>query len=405
MLTQAEISFWVKINEDKGFDLSQIKERLKSMVLETPSWGYGDSGTRFKVFKQKGVPRNPYEKLEDAATVHGLTGVCPKVAIHIPWDKVDDYAALQRYAQDLGLSIRAVNPNLFQEEDYALGSVCNPRVEVRRKALAHLLECVEIMKQVNSNVLSLWLADGTNYPGQDDFRKRKHYLMEALTAVYAALPSSAKLLIEYKMFEPSFYHTDLADWGMAYNYTLKLGDQAQVLVDLGHHAQGTNVAHIVSLLLDEGKLGGFHFNNRKYADDDLMVGAIDPYELFLIAYELVAGEEDQSTSECAKAVAYMIDQSHNIELKIPAMIRSVMNIQTAFAKALFVPRVELHQAQEDGDVIRAELLMKEAFEMDVRPLLGLVRQEMGLSPDPLQAYLDSPYSTKILERGIGGQSW
>lgn len=317
---------------------------------------------------------------------------------------MDDYAALQRYAQDLGLSVRAVNPNLFQDDDYALGSVCNPRAEVRRKALDHLLECVEIMKQLNSNVLSLWLADGTNYPGQDDFRKRKHYLMEALTAVYGALPSSAKLLIEYKMFEPSFYHTDLADWGMAYNYTLKLGDQAQVLVDLGHHAQGTNVAHIVSLLLDEGKLGGFHFNNRKYADDDLMVGAIDPYELYLIAYELVAGEEDQSTSDCAKAVAYMIDQSHNIELKIPAMIRSVMNIQTAFAKALFVPRVELHMAQEEGDVIKAELLMKDAFEMDVRPLLALVRQEMGLNTDPLQAYLDSPYSKKILERGIDGQS-
>jgi len=402
MLTQAEISFWVKIQEDKGLNLSQIKKRLKSMVLETPSWGYGDSGTRFKVFKQKGVACNPYEKLEDAATVHKLTGVCPKVAIHIPWDKVKDYAGLQTYAHDLGLSVRAVNPNLFQEDDYALGSVCNPRAEVRRKALAHLLECVEIMKQLNSDVLSLWLADGTNYPGQDDFRKRKHYLMQALTEVYGALPSSAKLLIEYKMFEPSFYHTDLADWGMAYNYALKLGDQAQVLVDLGHHAQGANVAHIVALLLDEGKLGGFHFNNRKYADDDLMVGAIDPYELFLIAYELVAGEEDQSTSECAKAVAYMIDQSHNIELKIPAMIRSVMNIQTAFAKALFVPRVELRQAQEDGDVIRAELLMKEAFETDVRPLLGLVRQEMGLDSDPLQAYLDSPYSKKILERGIVG---
>ncbi|MHB1406508.1 MAG: L-rhamnose isomerase [Desulfitobacteriaceae bacterium] len=404
-MTHDQISLWVKVQEDKGLDVESVKTRLKNMVIETPSWGYGDSGTRFKVFKQQGVPRNPFEKLEDAAEVQRVTGVCPTVAVHIPWDKVEDYGAFKKHAQDLGLRIGAVNPNLFQDDDYALGSLCNPRAEVRQRALAHMLECVEIMNKVDSNILSLWLADGTNYPGQDDFRKRKHYLMDALTEVYQALPEDARILIEYKMFEPAFYHTDLADWGMAFNYALKLGDKAQVLVDLGHHAQGTNVAHIVSTLLDEGKLGGFHFNNRKYADDDLMVGTIDPYELFLISLELVSGEQDPATSECADNVSYMIDQSHNIEKKIPAMIRSVMNIQTAFAKALLVPREELKQAQEKGDVIRAEFIVKEAFETDVRPLLAMVRQEMGLQPDPLKAYVEGPYDKKILARGIGGQGW
>ncbi|KLU62907.1 L-rhamnose isomerase [Peptococcaceae bacterium CEB3] len=401
MVQQDEIATWIKIHEAGGLNTQVVKDRLKNMIVETPSWGYGDSGTRFKVFKQDGIPRNAYEKLEDAAEVQRVTGICPRVAIHIPWDKVDDYGSLVRYAKDLGLGIGAVNPNLFQDDDYALGSLCHPKLQVRRKAIDHMLECIEVMERVKSDVLSLWLADGTNYPGQDDFRRRKKYLMEGLSEVYQALPRDTRMLIEYKVFEPAFYHTDLADWGMAYNYCLKLGEQAEVLVDLGHHAQGTNVPHIVATLLDEGKLGGFHFNNRKYADDDLMVGSIDPYELFLIAYELTAAEEDSHTTECARRVSYMIDQSHNIESKIPAMIRSVMNIQTAFAKALLVPRGQLERAQEEGDVIRAEWLVKEAFETDVRPLLSLVRQEMGLNPDPLKAYLDGSYGKKILERGTG----
>ncbi|MHB1653843.1 MAG: L-rhamnose isomerase [Desulfitobacteriaceae bacterium] len=405
MVSQAEVKLWIEVQEQKGYSLENMKQRLRTLWIETPSWGYGDAGTRFKVFKQKGVPRDPFEKLEDAAQVHRLTGVCPKVAIHIPWDKVADYGELKSYAQGLGLEIGAVNPNLFQEDEYVLGSLCHPSLEVRQRAVAHLLECVDIMRQVDSKVLSLWLADGTNYPGQDNFRRRKQYLGEALSEIYPHLPADARLLIEYKVFEPAFYHTDLADWGMAYNYALKLGEQAQVLVDLGHHAQGTNVAHIVAVLLDEGKLGGFHFNNRKYADDDLMVGSIDPYELFLIANELVEGENDGSTAACARNVSYMIDQSHNIESKIPAMIRSVMTIQTAFAKALLVPQAALRKAQEAGDVIGAELLMKEAFETDVRPFLALVREEMGLEPDPLKAYLDGPYPKTIAQRGTNGQGW
>ncbi|MBN2909749.1 L-rhamnose isomerase [Polycladomyces sp. WAk] len=405
MVSQAEIELWVKVHEDKGISVETVKNRLKNLVIETPSWGYADCGTRFKVYKQVGVPRNPYEKLEDAAEVHRLTGICPKVAIHIPWDQVDDYLHLKSYANELGLEIGAVNPNLFQDDDFALGSVCHPREEVRKKAISHILECVEIMKLVGSDVLSLWFADGTNYPGQDHIRKRKRYMLEALSQTYEALPENARMLIEYKFFEPAFYHTDLADWGMSYHYCLKLGERAQVLVDLGHHPQGTNIPHIVALLLDEGKLGGFHFNNRKYADDDLMVGTIDPYELFLICNELIDGENDPATAECARNISYMIDQCHSIESKIPAMIKSVVNIQTAFAKALLVQRDALRKAQEEGDVIRAESILKDAFETDVRPLLALVREEMGLPQDPLAAYLQSEYPKKILERGIGGQGW
>ncbi|MCL6443501.1 MAG: L-rhamnose isomerase [Alicyclobacillus sp.] len=388
----------MELHTEKGMDIEAVKRRLKNLVIETPSWGYADSGTRFKVFHQHGAARNPFQKLQDAAVVHRFTGVCSKVAIHIPWDKVDDYRLLKAYAEDLGIHIGAVNPNLFQEDEYALGSVCHPRQSVRNKAIEHLLECVEIMKLVDSDVLSLWFADGTNYPGQDHIRKRKRYMAEALSEVYGALPSTARMLIEYKFFEPAFYHTDLADWGMSYSFCMSLGAQAQVLVDLGHHAPGTNIAHIVAFLLDEGRLGGFHFNNRKYADDDLMVGAIDPYELFLICNELIDGELDPDTAACARNVAYMIDQSHNIEPKIPAMIRSVMNIQTAFAKALLVPRDELKQAQEDGDVIRAEAILKDAFETDVRPLLAQVREEMGLHPNPYQAYLQSDEAKKRDER-------
>jgi L-rhamnose isomerase / sugar isomerase len=405
MHTKEEIQLWLKVQEANGVPVEQVKQRLKTLVIELPSWGFQDSGTRFKTFQQVGVARNTLEKLEDAAMVNRLTGVCSKVAIHIPWDKVSDYKELKANAEQLGLRIGAINPNLFQDDAYALGSVCHPREEVRRKAIDHLLECVDIMKQVDSDVLSLWFADGTNYPGQDNIRKRKRYMYEALSETYQALPDNARMLIEYKFFEPAFYHTDLADWGMSYNYCLKLGEKAQVLVDLGHHAQGTNIGHIVALLLDEGRLGGFHFNNRKYADDDLMVGTVDPYELFLICNELIDGEQDSTTEACAKSVAYMIDQCHNVEEKIPGMIRSVMNIQIAFAKALLVPRSELWQAQEEGNVIRAESIVKDAFETDVRPLLALVRDEMGLAPDPLQAYFESGYAEKIRERGIGGQGW
>ncbi|GAA4702049.1 L-rhamnose isomerase [Brevibacillus fulvus] len=391
----------------RGIDVELVKQRLKSFTIETPSWGYGDSGTRFKTFQKVGVPRNPFEKLEDAAEVHRLTGVCPSVAIHIPWDKVDDYEQLKRHAEQLGLRIGAVNPNLFQEDEYMLGSVCNADPAIRRKAVDHLLECVTIARQTGSRELSLWIADGTNYPGQADFRKRKGWLLESLAEVYRAMPAEMRMLIEYKFFEPAFYHTDLADWGMAFNLAQKLGPQAQVLVDTGHHPPGTNVEHLVAYLIDEQKLGGFHFNSRKYADDDLIVGAINPYELFLIFFQIISASADQNPQvrTTVEKIAYMIDQSHNIEPKIPAMIRSVLNIQTQYAKALLINLEEVRAAQDAQDVLAAEDAVRKAFEMDVGPLLTVIREEMGLPHDPMKAFAESAYASKILARGKGGASW
>jgi L-rhamnose isomerase/sugar isomerase len=392
---------------DRGIDIAAVKEKIKSFKVETPSWGYGDSGTRFKVFKQVGIPRDAFEKFEDAAQVHRLTGICPSVAVHIPWDKVDDYDKLKSHADSLGVSIGAVNPNLFQEDEYVFGSVTNSNPEVRRKATDHLLECVDIAKMVGSKELSLWFADGTNYPGQADIRKRKHWMLEGLREMYQAMDPDMRMLIEYKFFEPAFYHTDLADWGMAFNMANKLGDQAQVLVDTGHHAQGTNVEHIVAYLLDEKKIGGFHFNSRKYADDDLIVGAINPQELFLIFYQMIdaAEDSDDAVRQTVENIAYMIDQSHCIEPKIPAMIRSVLNVQTQYAKALLINREEVRKAQEAQDVLAAENAVREALELDVSPLLAVIREEMGVPVDPMIAYLESGYAEKILSRGKGGASW
>ncbi len=380
-----------------GKDVQGIKERLKAQRIETPSWGYGNAGTRFAVFEEPGAARDIHERLQDAAQVHRLTGVCPSVAVHIPWDKVADYEALKVEAESLGVRIGAVNPNLFQDPAYKMGSLTNVDAGVRGRALDHLFECVEIMEAVHSEILSLWFADGTNYPGQGDFRRRKAWMEEGLAAAYGRLPEGARMLVEYKFFEPAFYHTDIAGWGMAYAFCRNLGPQAQVLVDLGHHPLGTNIEHIVTFLLSEEKLGGFHFNNKKYADDDLTVGSIAPYELFLIYAELAAAEEDP---EVDADVAYMIDQSHAIKPKIEAMIQSVMHLQTAYAKALLVDRKALREAQEQHDAVLCERMLQTAFQTDVTPLLAQVRTEMGLDPDPLMAYRGSGYAQRIaVERG------
>ncbi len=407
--SDAEYAVFERRQRERGIDLARVRGRLAAFTVETPSWGYGDSGTRFKVFQQEGVPRDPFEKLEDAAQVHAVTGACPAVALHIPWDWVDDFGRLQRHATELGLRIGAINPNLFQDEEYKFGSVGNSRAEVRRKATDHILDCVAIAKEVGSRDISLWLADGTNYPGQDSIRGRKERLRECLAEVHAALDPGMRLLIEYKPFEPAFYHTDLADWGMAWGLASALGPRAQVLVDLGHHLQGTNVEQIVAYLLDEGKLGGFHFNARKYADDDLIVGTTNPYELFLIFHQIVDvlddGEVAPAVRRTAGGIAYMIDQSHAIEPKIPAMIRSVLNVQTALAKALLVNLDEVRRAQAAQDVLAAEAAVREAFECDVAPLLRASREERGLPADPLRAYLGSGYGERIKARGVGGASW
>ncbi|HEY6054916.1 MAG TPA: L-rhamnose isomerase, partial [Gaiellaceae bacterium] len=335
-------------------DEATVLAGLRRLEIETPSWGYGNSGTRFHVYPWPGAARTAHERIDDAALVHRLTGACPSIAIHIPWDRVDDWDGLRRYAEEQGIRIGAVNPNLFQHDAYKLGSLSHPDAAVRRQALEHCLECIGIAEQVGSTAISLWLADGTNYPGQDDLRGRFRRLVEQLQELYAALPDGIRLLVEYKFFEPAFYSTDLPDWGTAAIVCRKLGPRAQVLVDTGHHPQGTNIEQIVALLLEEGLLGGFHFNNRKYADDDLIVGSVDPFELFRIMCEIaVEGPGD---------VAFMIDQSHNVEGKIDAMIQSVMNIQTAWAKALLVDRSRLAAAQADGDVLGAHRILLEAYE-------------------------------------------
>lgn len=379
-------------------DLRAVKAALTSQRIETPSWGYGNSGTRFKVFAQPGVPRDPFEKLEDAAQVHAATGVAPTVSLHIPWDRVEDYAELAAYAKERGIGLGAINSNVFQDDDYKLGSVCHPDPAVRRKALAHLLECVDIMDATGSRDLKLWFADGTNYPGQDDVAARQGRLAEALAAVYERLGDDQRMLLEYKLFEPAFYTTDVPDWGTAYAHCLKLGPKAKVVVDTGHHAPGTNIEFIVAVLLREGKLGGFDFNSRFYADDDLMVGAADPFQLFRILHEVArnGGFEPET------GVAFLLDQCHNIEAKIPAVIRSVMNVQEATAKALLVDMAALTAAQRAGQVLEANAVLMDAYATDVRPLLREVREEMGLDPDPLAAYRATGHAERIAAERVGG---
>ncbi|WP_371542844.1 L-rhamnose isomerase [Streptomyces sp. NBC_00554] len=378
-------------------ELAAVKAALKTQAVETPSWAYGNSGTRFKVFAQPGVPRNPREKLDDAAKVHEFTGAAPTVALHIPWDKVDDYAALAKHAEEQGLKLGTINSNTFQDDDYRLGSICHPDAVVRRKALDHLFECVDIMDATGSKDLKLWFADGTNYPGQDDIRERQDRLAEGLAKVYERIGDEQRLLLEYKLFEPAFYTTDVPDWGTAYAHCLKLGPKAQVVVDTGHHAPGTNIEFIVATLLREGKLGGFDFNSRFYADDDLMVGAADPFQLFRIMYEVIRG------GGFTPDIAFMLDQCHNIEAKIPAIIRSVMNVQEATAKALLVDRSALAEAQRSGDVLAANAVLMDAYNTDVRPLLASLREELGLDPDPVAAYARSGWQQKIAAERVGGQ--
>lgn len=387
-----------------GIDVEFVKARLKQQQIETPSWSYANSGTRFKAFPHPGAARTTREKLDDAAMVQSMTGIAPTVAIHIPWDKPEDgdYAAMRQYAESRGIRLGAVNPNVFQDEAYRLGAFGCPSPATRELALDHILECCDIMTKTGSDSLSLWFADGTNYAGQDSLRGRKQRLEQGLAIVRDHMPPGTRMLIEYKFFEPAFYSTDIPDWGTAYAFALKLGDRAQVLVDLGHHALGVNIEQIVAFLLDEGKLGGFHFNNRKYADDDLIVGSVNPYELFLIYNELtgaaLSGEEPAAGT--ANRVAYMIDQSHNIEGKVAPMILSVSNCQEAYARSLLVQRKQWAEAQADGDVLGAHELLNKAYKTDVRPLLMQVREEMGVPTDPMDAYRRSGYEEKIArERG------
>jgi L-rhamnose isomerase/sugar isomerase len=381
-----------------SFDEARLHASLDRFEVELPSWGFSNTGTRFRVFPQAGTPRTVEEKIEDASTVHRFTGAAPLLSLHIPWDHADDYQALAEQAAAQGLRIGGINSNTFQDEEYRLGSLANSDAEVRARAVAHLVECCQIVGATHAQALKVWLGDGTNYPGQDDFRARKARLEEALAAAHAALPAPARLLVEYKLYEPAFYHTDIQDWGMALLLCQKAGERAQVVVDLGHHAHGVNIEQIVAILLSEGRLGAFDLNDRKYGDDDLIAGSINPYQLFLIFNELVgAGTETGAAAQCARAVSYMVDQAHNVEPKIPAMIRTVMTLQEHWVKAQLVDRDGLAQRQSEQDILGANTVLKDAYDTDVRPILAGWRKARNLPVDPFEAYLASGEERKRAE--------
>jgi L-rhamnose isomerase / sugar isomerase len=376
---------------------------LDEFTIEVPSWAYGNSGTRFKVFHTAGVPRTPFEKIADAAQVHAVTGLAPRVSLHIPWDRVDDFAALAAHAKELGVSIGAINSNLFQDEDYKLGSLTNVDERIRAKAVAHHLDCIAIMRETGSRDLKIWLPDGLNYAGQDSLRGRQERLADSLAQIYAGMDDDQRLLLEYKFFEPYFYAMDIPDWGTSLVHCQALGDRAQVVLDTGHHAPGTNIEFIVMQLLRAGKLGAFDFNSRYYADDDLVVGSADPFQLFRILDQIVAVDAHRPAS----GVNFMLDQCHNIEAKIPGQIRSVLNVEQALAKALLVDRTALAAAQETGDVLGAHALLMDAYDTDVRGVLADRRAARGLPRDPMAAYAASGYQQRIEAERVGGTqaSW
>jgi len=377
----------------------EIAPELERQAIELPSWAFGNSGTRFKVFAQPGVPRDPFEKIADAAQVHLHTGLAPSVALHIPWDRVDDFDKLRRHAEDLGVRLGTINTNTFQDDDYKLGSLCHVDERVRRKAVAHMLECVDIMDVTGSRDLKVWLPDGLNYPGQGDLRDRQDRLADSLRQVYARLGEHQRLVLEYKLFEPAFYATDVPDWGTAYVSCVALGERAVVCLDTGHHAPSTNIEFIVMQLLRLGRLGAFDFNSRFYADDDLVVGAADPFQLFRIMFEVVRGGGYGEESN----VSFMLDQCHNIEAKIPGQIRSVLNVQEMTARALLVDRVALRDAERAGDVLGANGTLMDAFYTDVRGALAGWRASRGLPADPVDAYAASGYQERIVADRVGGE--
>lgn len=372
---------------------------LSRLEIEVPSWAYGNTGTRFRVFPQPGVPRDPFEKIADAAQVNKVTGLANRVALHIPWDKVDDYDALRSHAEELGVGLGTINSNTFQDEDYKFGGLTHSDKRIRQKAIDHHFDCIDIMGHTGSQDLKIWLADGTNYPGQDDMRRRQDLLADSLQQIYERLSGEQRLVLEYKIFEPAFYHTDVPDWGTSYAQCLSLGDRAVVCLDTGHHAPSTNIEFIVMQLLRLGKLGSFDFNSRFYADDDLIVGAADPYQLFRIMFEVIRGGGLHEDSD----LAFMLDQGHNVEAKIPAQIRSVLTVQEMTARALLVDREALDKAQLAGDVMAANDIFMDAYQTDVRAELAQWRQSRGLPLDAMGTYRSSGYAEQIARDRVGGE--
>ena len=386
----------------RGIDINATKQVMKELIIELPSWAVGNSGTRYGTFRDRGAARNIWDKIDDCAEIQRVLGICPAMASHVLWDVTDggQYIPVREYAKSKGMRIGTVHPNTFAGQEFRFGSLCSPIESVRAETRAHLKDCVRIAREMGSKVIGMWMADGTNYPGQDDLRARKHRLYEGLEALYDALDENMTMVLEYKPFEPFFYTTDVQDWGMSKLMCDKLGPKAKVLVDIGHHLPGVNIEQIIAILLDEGKLGGFHFNNRKYADDDLICGTVQPLEIFLVFKEII----DAGLDGCDTAITYMLDQSHNIEPSIEGIIYSVMNIQKAHAKALTIDRGALSTAQAEHDVILANKTLMDAFQTDVEPLVAQVRLELDLSDiDPLRNYRSGGWADKIsAERGGKG---
>jgi len=373
----------------------RVFRALDAFVIEIPSWGFANTGTRFGKFQQAAAATNIAEKFADAGEINRLTGVTPTIALHVLWDLpngLGDVAAIKKLESQTGVRAGSINPNLFQEADYKFGSLCNPSAEVREKAIAHMLDSVAIGNALGSAEVSVWLADGSNYPGTQSMRRRIGWLKEALQRTHAALAPQQTLLVEYKPFEPAFYHTDIADWGMALELSRSAGPQAKVLVDTGHHYLSTNIEQIVAWLLELNALGGFHFNDRKYADDDLTLGSIDPYQIFRIFHEIMA---EQATHKGAKLPAFMIDQSHNLKGKMEAMVQTVSTAQELYAKASLVDHAQLTELQDGCKLVEAEELFRGAFWQDVRPLVREWREQKGLPPEPLAALRESGYVERI----------
>jgi L-rhamnose isomerase/sugar isomerase len=378
-----------------GFRDERVFSALETFRIELPSWGFANTGTRFGKFIQPAAATTTEEKFSDAGQVHLLTGVCPTVALHVLWDcpaGVGSTEEIKRFAARYGVAAGCINPNLFQDQEYKYGSFGNPDASVRRRAMRHTQESIAIAKGLNSRDISFWFADGSNYPGTANIRQRKQWFTEALQESHRQLSADQRMLVEYKPFEPAFYHTDIADWGMALLLAREAGPQAKVLVDTGHHYAAQNIEQIVAWLLSENMLGGFHFNDRRYADDDLTMGSIDPYQVFRIFHEILFFEHETGKSA---DIAYMVDQSHNLKGKIEAMIQTVTMAQQLFAKAALVDSKKLAVAQNKCDLVAAESLLQDAFATDVRPAIQEWRDSKGLPKDPMAAFRESGYLERI----------
>jgi len=378
----------------------RVFQALDGFRIEVPSWGFANTGTRFGKFVQPAAATNIEEKFADAAQVNNLTGASPTIALHVLWDLpggIADVPNIRHLQAKHGVRAGSINPNLFQDQVYKYGSVANPSAEIRQQAIDHLLDCVAISRELDSPDISIWIADGSNYPGTQSMTKRIGFMEEVFGTMHAALDSKQRMLIEYKPFEPAFYHTDIADWGMALELARRAGPQAKVLVDTGHHLQGTNIEQIVAWLLHLGALGGFHFNDRKYADDDLTLGSIDPYQLFRIFHEILSVSEQDRSS-----IAFMIDQSHNLKGKIEAMVQSVVTAQELYARAALVDHFRLAELQQSCHLVEAEETYRSAFWTDVRPIVRDWRIARGFPADPLAALRASGYIERITEERAAG---